>query len=138
MDKDLATIVDALANYRGLNNFFTPGRSLRCDFYVPSQNLIIEYDERQHFTIPRDISLSLYPPNLELNFDMRIWRDACQTIRATDNDPIFRDEQRAFYDSLRDILSIRNGCTIARIKHGDHDWKVNKQFEQLEIMLSLQ
>ncbi len=97
MDQDFATIADALVNYRGFNNFFTPRISLKCDYYIPSQNLIIEYDERQHFTIPRDITLSLYPPNLELNFDMRIWRDACQIIQARDNDPVFRDEQRAFY-----------------------------------------
>ncbi|MDE2185067.1 MAG: hypothetical protein KGJ78_18795, partial [Alphaproteobacteria bacterium] len=94
---------------------------LRCDFYVPRANLIIEYDERQHFTEPRALTLELYP-SLSLGFDIPRWLNACRKIRAHDNDPPYRDEQRAFYDALRDILSQPNGTQLMRIKHGDWDW----------------
>lgn len=134
MDRNLAIILDALIDYRGNTNFFTPKRQLRCDYFISSQKLIIEYDENQHFTIPRDISLSLYPPTLKFGFDLKAWRSACRTIQAKDNRPIFRDEQRAFYDSLRDILSVQYGYKIVRIKHGDYNWEFTKKTEMLQII----
>lgn len=122
MDKEIAAIADALTSYRGQVGFFKPGVALKCDFFVPSMRYIIEYDERQHFTIPRDLSLSLYPDNLKLGFDLNQWRESCQRIRAEDPNPPYRDEQRAFYDTLRDLLAVRNGYYPIRIKHGDYDW----------------
>jgi len=112
---------ERLASHRGFDNFSTPGRALRCDFYIPRANLIIEYDERQHFTEPRALTLELYP-SLSLGFDLPKWLNACREIRAHDNDPPYRDEQRAFYDALRDILSQANNTQLVRIKHGDWDW----------------
>jgi hypothetical protein len=113
---------ERLVSHRGFHNFSTPGRALRCDFYIPGANLIIEYDERQHFTEPRALTLELYP-SLSLGFDPSRWLNACREIRARDNDPAYRDEQRAFYDALRDILSQANGTQVIRIKHGDWDWR---------------
>ena len=113
---------ERLASHRNFNNFSTPGRALRCDFYIPRVNLIIEYDERQHFTEPRALTLELYPSTLSLGFDARRWLNACRKICSRDNDPPYRDEQRAFYDALRDILSQANGTRLIRIKHGDWDW----------------
>ena len=52
---------ERLASHRDFDDFSTPGRALRCDFYIPRANLIIEYDERQHFTEPRALTLELYP-----------------------------------------------------------------------------
>jgi len=112
---------ERLASHRSVDNFSTPGRALRCDFYIPRANLIIEYDERQHFTEPRALTLELYP-SLSLGFDPRRWLSVCREIRSRDNDPPYRDEQRAFYDALRDILSQANGTQLIRIKHGDWDW----------------
>ena len=113
---------ERLALHRNFNNFSTPGRALRCDFYIPRANLIIEYDERQHFTEPRALALELYPPTLSLGFDAQRWLNACRKIRSRDNQPPYRDEQRAFYDALRDILSQANGTRLIRIKHEDWDW----------------
>jgi hypothetical protein len=115
-------IYETLASIRNYKDFSTSGYSLACDFFVPSKNLIIEYDERQHFTEQRAESLAHYPPDLNLGFDKDKWYEACENIKATDNDPIYRDEQRAFYDSVRDILAARNGMILIRIKHGDYDW----------------
>jgi hypothetical protein len=113
---------ERLATHRNFNKFSTPGRALRCDLYIPRSNLIIEYDERQHFTEPRALTLELYPSTLSLGFDARRWLNACREIRSRDNDPPYRDEQRAFYDALRDVLSQANGTQLIRIKHEDWDW----------------
>jgi hypothetical protein len=106
---------------RGFTEFAAVGRSLRRDFYVPGEKLVIEYDERQHFTLPRARALELYPPDLRLGFDRQEWIAACQSIRATDVIPPYRDEQRAFYDSLRDILAARNGVRLIRLRAGSFD-----------------
>ncbi|MGB7002367.1 MAG: hypothetical protein WBE22_10270 [Halobacteriota archaeon] len=124
MDDVLRDIYDNLKAMRNYSGFSNPGYKLACDFFIPSENLIIEYDENQHFTEQRAESLAHYPSNLNLGFDKDKWREACENIKATDNDPLYRDEQRAFYDSVRDILAARNGIPLIRIKHGDYDWKV--------------
>jgi len=85
--------------------------------------LIIEYDECQHFTEPRAISLGCYPQNISFAFDIGYWKKECNEIKAKDPNLIYRDEQRAFHDSVRDILAARNGMHLIRIKHGDYDWK---------------
>ena len=104
--KDIYDNLKEMRNYSGFSN---PGYKLACDFFIPSENLIIEYDERQHFTEQRAKSLACYPSNQNRGFDKDKWREACENIKATDNDPPYRDEQRAFYDSVRDILAARNG-----------------------------
>lgn len=135
MDGDLMKIAEALAEYRGYREFFSPGTHLHVDYFIPSQNLIIEYDERQHFTIPRAIALSKYPSDLRPGFDKSAWISACAATKATDPEPQYRDEQRAFYDSLRDILGIRNGVTVMRIKHRDYDWSSEAAAKAIESML---
>jgi hypothetical protein len=107
---------------RGHSTFASSGKSLSCDFFVPAERLVIEYDERQHFTVQRARSLELYPPDLALGFDRQEWLTACRTIRATDPTPPYRDEQRAFYDSLRDILAAGNGVRLIRLRYGTFDW----------------
>jgi len=124
MDDVLRDIYDNLKAMRNYSGFSNPGYKLACDFFIPSKNLIVEYDERQHFTEQRAKALAYYPSDLNLSFDKDKWREACENIKATDNDPLYRDEQRAFYDSVRDILAARNGIPLIRIKHGDYDWKV--------------
>jgi len=125
MNDVLSGMHKALVAFRGYENFSTPGWKLQCDFFIPSENLIIEYDERQHFTEPRAISFGFYPENISFEFDIGYWKDECIRIKAKDpdkKDPP-RDEKRAFYDSVRDILAARNGMTLIRIKHEDHDWE---------------
>ena len=123
MDDVFKKIYDNLKAMRNYSGFSNPGYKLACDFFIPSENLIIEYDENQHFTEQRAESLAHYPSNQNLSFNKDKWREACANIKATDNDPLYRDEQRAFYDSVRDILAARNGIPLIRIKHGDYDWK---------------
>jgi hypothetical protein len=59
---------------------------------------------------------------LELGFDKKRWIRLCETIGAKDNDPPYRDEQRAWYDTLRDFLpSIRGLKPTIRLHSGYPD-----------------
>jgi hypothetical protein len=136
MDQTLSEIAEVLASIRGYSDFFVPGEYLRCDFFVPENKLIIEYDERQHFTLARAAALSHYPANLPIGFDRNVWLSACETIRASDQTPSYRDEQRAFYDSLRDILASRRGYTVVRIKDKEYDWTMPNAMGQLTKLLN--
>lgn len=99
-------------------------RQLAFDFYVPKVDLVIEFDERQHFTPLRAASLLAYPDGVELGFDRQRWIDLSEQIRAGDNSPIYRDEQRAFYDSIRDISVPRWGLRpVVRIFEEDVIWE---------------
>ena len=132
----LRAIHSALQNMRGFSDFAKAGRLLRCDFFIPHEQLIVEYDERQHFTIQRAKALDLYPADLSLAFDRQAWITACNSIRATDPNPPYRDEQRAYYDSLRDILSEQNGHRLVRIRQGDFDWTGSRAEEELTKLIS--
>ena len=66
-----------------------------CDFWVPDPGFIVEFDERQHFTIPRKLALSKYPAVQPLGFPQERWIVLCEHHTAKDNDPCYRDEQRA-------------------------------------------
>jgi hypothetical protein len=136
MGDTISAIYHALQGMRGYSTFASFGKSLCCDFFMPAERLIIEYDERQHFTVQRAKSLELYPPDLGLGFDRQEWLTACRTIRATDPTPPHRDEQRAFYDSLRDILAVRNGVRLIRLRYGTLDWTGPGAEEQLSKVLA--
>ncbi len=123
LDGQLGPIFDALKRHRGHKDFATGGRRLACDIVIPSRQVIVEYDERQHFSEPRAIALRHYPGNIAVGFDVAQWIAHCEAIAAVDNDPPYRDEQRAFYDSVRDVLAGKNGYRVVRLKHGAFDWE---------------
>ena len=118
----LKRVFNALVRHRGYTEFATPGHKLACDIVIPARKLIIEYDERQHFTAPRAIALKCYPEGTVVGFERSEWIEYCEAIDAHDNAPVFRDEQRAFYDSARDLLASANGYRVVRIKDGAIDW----------------
>lgn len=100
----LKEIYEALQHYRGFNDFVRTKSLPNCDFFVPDPGFLVEFDESQHFTTPRKIALEHYPRNLKLGFDKTKWINLCSELDMKDNDPPFRDEQRAWYDTLRDFL----------------------------------
>ena len=57
-----------------------------------------------------------------VGFSRSEWIEYCEAIYAHDNAPAFRDEQRAFYDSARDLLASASGYRVVRIKDGALDW----------------
>lgn len=135
LDGPLAEILQALEEMRGHSNFHNTGRRLHCDFVVPHERIIVEYDERQHFTMQRQKSLEFYPSDVKLGFDKNEWMASCAAIHATDSSPKYRDEQRAFYDALRDIYAVHSGYEIIRIREGVVDWTSHRALAALETII---
>jgi hypothetical protein len=77
-------------------------------------------------TIRRHVRDGGYPPEIKLGFDKNRWIQLSEQVRAGDNSPIYRDEQRAFYDSIRDILALKIGLKpVVRIFEDDVQWEVD-------------
>jgi len=120
---ELKEIYESLQNHRGFRDFVKATTLPNCDFFIPSLGVIVEFDESQHFTLPRRISLEAYPDELELGFNRGKWIALCEKINARDNNPPYRDEQRAWYDSLRDFLPEIQGLKpTIRLFAGDFAW----------------
>ncbi len=107
----LEAIYAQLVSYRGYASFVRTRHLPPCDYFVPEPGFLLEFDESQHFTKPRSIALQAYPSTLPIGFDRDRWLVLCHEICASDRDPPYRDEQRAWYDTLRDfapaILGLR-------------------------------
>lgn len=99
----LEAIYSALVEHRGFGDFVRRPKLPPVDYFVPKPGFIVEFDERQHFTEPRRIALSLYPADVAMGFDRERWMQRCSEVDAHDNDPAYRDEQRAWYETLRDF-----------------------------------
>ncbi len=102
----LKKIFEELQKHRGFKEFVKAKTLPNCDFFIPESKsgFILEFDESQHFTLPRKLTLENYPSSLKLGFDKETWIKLCEKINSKDNDPPYRDEQRAWYDTLRDFL----------------------------------
>ena len=119
----LARIHAVLQDCRGHREFVRAETLPRCDYYVPDPGFIVEIDESQHFTAPRRLALSLYPSDLLLGFDKSKWMRLCDETSAKDNDPPYRDEQRAWYETLRDFAPAILGLhPTVRIRRRDAVW----------------
>lgn len=123
LPKEYFSISKGLLDYRNQNGFQKSNYQLLCDIVLEDLKLIIEYDENQHFSKARQITLENYPKNVVLNFSKSAWIESCKNINSKDNSPIDRDEKRAFYDTVRDIEAYKHGYRLIRIKHGDFDWE---------------
>ncbi len=102
----LKEIYQRLQDHRGYEHFVKVRTLPRCDFFIPNPGFILEFDESQHFTRPREIALRGYQEDLKLGFDRNKWIQRCTSLIKKDKDPPYRDEQRAWYDTIRDILPI--------------------------------
>lgn len=119
----LQMVLRSLEAFRDHTNFVKTVSIPPCDFFVPGPGFIVEFDESQHFTVPRKIALSLYPPDCGVGFSVDRWVALCEKHNAKDNDPSYRDEQRAWYDTLRDLVPPLHGpqCTV-RLYAADMQW----------------
>ena len=94
-----------------------------CDLYIPSIRTVVELDESQHFTSARKAAIMRYPGNLPLGFSLAKWKSLCESINAKDKNPPYRDEQRAWYDTVRDFLPLICGMNpTVRIYMGGFQW----------------
>jgi hypothetical protein len=136
MDAHLKRILDAVEAHRS-RRILKPktGHRLAFDFYLAGTKVPIEFDERQHFTPLRAVSLRCYPADVVVGFDRDRWIRLSEEIRAGDNDPPWRDEQRAFYDSIRDILAIeaglfRSSAFLRRMSIGNNLYRFTARHQQ--------
>jgi len=95
-------------------------RKLEFDFYLPKYNIVIEFDELQHFTKERKIALEHLNPD-DYSFDVSGWIEHCSAIQINDADPPERDWQRAYRDTIRDIRSLQNSVPLLRLFVNDFD-----------------
>ncbi len=137
LPEDYSKIVSELSKYRNQKGFQKSNYHLLCDIVLEGHKLIVEYDENQHFTRARQITLENYPLTIKLHFSKETWINACKKINAKDNSPVDRDEKRAFYDTVRDIEAFRHGYKLVRIKHGDIDWEAEGTEKKLEKIVSV-
>lgn len=120
MSSDIRKIVEALTGFRMMEIRGRKGHKLAFDLFIPKLNLPIEFDERQHFTPLRAVSLRNYPVNARLGFSREKWIRLSDEIRAGDNSPMYRDEQRALYDSIRDLMAPEIGLSpVVRVFEED-------------------
>ena len=120
---DLLNIYNSLKSHRNNDQFVRSNYLQACDIYLPNQKIIVELDETQHFSELRGLTLVNYPKDLELGFDRDHWIQLCESTKAKDNNPVYRDEQRAWYDTLRDFYPIINGGNpTIRIYMSDLEW----------------
>lgn len=119
----LEKIRAALGDLRGHRDFIKSPQVPPCDFHITDPPFILEFDESQHFSRPRLATLALYPDDLPLGFSARRWQELCREINAIDSSPIDRDERRAWYDTLRDLVPLLHGfLPTVRLYAGELQW----------------
>ena len=133
--EEYVPLCKALKGYRGNDNFAKKNYELRCDFVCEGKKLIIEYDERQHFTGARKAVLEAYA-DVPVCFDRDLWIKACEDVNAHDPQPANRDEVRAYYDATRDIQAYKHGYHLVRIMHGQIDFTDKDAAGKLKEYLS--
>jgi hypothetical protein len=117
----LEQIRNALEDWRGHRDFIKSAQMPPCDYFIPDPPFIVEFDENQHFSRARLLTLNNYPANAQLGFPIPRWRELCREIDARDDKPFDRDERRAWYDVLRDWVPKIHGfnptvrCTQANL-----------------------
>ena len=99
----------SLGELRGHRDFIKSLVVPPCDFYVSAPPFIVEFDESQHFSRSRLCALALYPTIWQWGFSVSHWRELCRRIDARDDTPADRDERRAWYDTMRDLVPPLHG-----------------------------
>ena len=120
--RDVAAVLEGYRGY-GVGTFVRTRMLAGCDYWVPDPGFIVEFDESQHFTNLRKLALAVYADGHSLGFAAGRWLELCEQHDARDNDPPFRDEQRAWYDTLRDLVPSTVGLRpTVRLYARDRVW----------------
>jgi hypothetical protein len=119
----LARVHVALTAFRDHRDFIKSAMMPPCDYFMPDPVFILEFDESQHFSAARLVTLANYPGNIPLGFSIERWQELCREIDAKDDEPFDRDERRAWYDTLRDLLPIMHGFKpTVRLYAEEFEW----------------
>ena len=105
----LEQIYSALGNFRGHRDFIKSAQVPPCDYFISDPPFIVEFDESQHFSGARLVTLTNYPATIAVGFSLSHWQELCRIINAKDHQPFDRDERRAWYDVLRDLVPSLHG-----------------------------
>ena len=120
--RDVAAVLEGYRGY-GVGTFVRSRMLAGCDYWVPDPGFIVEFDESQHFTNLRKLALAVYADGHSLGFAAGRWLELCEQHDARDDDPPFRDEQRAWYDTLRDLVPSTVGLRpTVRLYARDRVW----------------
>jgi hypothetical protein len=104
-----------------------PGADPLPDFVHHERRLIIEIDETQHFTTDRLATFDAYPRGASLAYDVVIYQELVRTwcshgdrYRASKQTVDFsftggRRAQRAYFDTVRDLLAPCFGWRVIRV-----------------------
>ncbi len=119
----LERIRAALGDFCGHRDFIKSAQVPPCDYFISDPPCIVEFDESQHFSQARLITLANYPANFPLGFSLSRWQELCRDIDAKDDQPFDRDERRAWYDTLRDLVPIVHGFKpTVRLYANEFEW----------------
>jgi len=119
----LEQIRAALGDLRGHRDFIKSARVPPCDYFISDPPFIVEFDESQHFSRPRLVTLDNYPDQIKVGFSLSRWQELCRNIDAKDDTPFDRDERRAWYDTLRDLVPIVHGFKpTVRLYGAELEW----------------
>ena len=82
----LRNVASALEAFRGyaVSDFAKSKVLAPCDFWIPNPGFVVEFDESQHFTHPRGLSLSAYPHEQPMGFSAARWIGRCEHHDAKD------------------------------------------------------
>ena len=121
-------------------------------YFAEPYNFIFEFDELQHFTVPRQKTLALYPAEVSLAYDRGQYLRFCAEYheaavrkgtdrfrRKTADFPFVngRAAQRAFFDTFRDWLPPRYGLRptlriaefeVAKVLRGELTGKAAREY----------
>ena len=119
----LRQIHEALADLRGHRDFIKSAQMPPCDYFIAAPPFIVEFDENQHFSRARLVTLDDYPAHAQLGFPISLWRELCHELDAKDDKPFDRDERRGWYDVLRDwVPQVHGFAPTVRLYAGEFDW----------------
>ncbi len=119
----LSRIRIALGDLRGYRDFIKSVQMPPCDYFIPDPPFIVEFDENQHFSRARLVTLANYSDKIAVGFSIARWQELCRGIDAKDDEPIDRDERRAWYDTLRDLVPIVHGFKpTVRLYAEEFEW----------------
>src|SRR4051812_11033017 len=83
----LQNIRIALGDSRGHRDFIKSAQMPPCDYFVVDPPFIVEFDENQHFSQARLVTLLNYRENLAVGFSVWRWQELCREIGAVDDIP---------------------------------------------------
>jgi hypothetical protein len=119
----LERIRTALGDFRGHRDFIKSAQVPPCDYFISDPPFIVEFDESQHFSRARLVTLNNYPDEIQVGFSIPRWQELCRNIDAEDDQPFDRDERRAWYDTLRDLVPLVHGFKpTVRLYGAELEW----------------